>query len=175
MTQLALSLVVALVLLGPWLPARANDYRSAGSLALVLPNPINPAGGTNSTVTAGGTAIIAVTGPANGCAITNPPNAASQGIGTAENAYVNPTGATPGSTDGAANGTTILLAPNTTWNCPGAVFPGQTVLVNAATSGHKLTVLVWSVVALAAVVAPPPGNSSALDFSMAANSGFEGI
>jgi hypothetical protein len=102
---------------------------------------VTPAAGTASTITTGGTAVTLVTGPVNGGYITNPPNAASQGIVTAENAYVSEVG-TPGSTDGAANGTTTLLTSGQTFTFP-ALAAGVLIKGNAATSGHKLTVVVW--------------------------------
>ncbi len=99
-----------------------------------------PKAGTNSTIVTGGTAVVLVTGPCNGGYITNPPNTAAQGV-TAENVYVDPVAA-PGSTDAAANGTTTLLVPGQSFTLP-ALAAGQFVRGNAATSGHKLTVVVW--------------------------------
>lgn len=103
-------------------------------------NPVT--GGTNSAIVTGGTAVVLVTGPINGCQIVNPLNAAAQKIATAENAYVDPVG-TPGATDGAANGTTVLLAPGQPWNCPFALPAGAVVKANAASSSHAFTVIVW--------------------------------
>jgi len=100
-----------------------------------------PSGGTTSTIVTGGTAVTLVTGPVSGGYITNPANASAQGISVAENAYVNPVG-TPGSTDAAANGTTVLLQPGQTYYIP-AISAGRVVKGNAATSGHLLTVVTW--------------------------------
>lgn len=102
---------------------------------------ITPAAGTTSTVVTGGTAVTLVTGPIKGGYITNPINLASQGIAAAENAYIDPVGS-PGSTDTAGNGTTVILTPGQTYSLP-ALSTGVLVKGNAATSGHKFTVVVW--------------------------------
>lgn len=102
---------------------------------------VTPVAGTTSTITTGGTAVTLATGPTTGGYITNPPNLASQGISAAENAYVSLVG-TPGSTDTNANGTTTVLVPGQTFSLPGLA-SGVTIKANAATSGHKLTVVVW--------------------------------
>lgn len=102
---------------------------------------VTPAAGTTSTITTGGTAVTLATGPTSGGFITNPPIAASQGISVAENAYISLVG-TPGSTDTNANGTTSVLVPGQTFTLPG-VATGVTIKANAATSGHKLTVVIW--------------------------------
>ena len=94
-----------------------------------------------SSNTTGGTAVIIASGPLNGGFITNPPNAASQGVSTAENLYVDMVG-TPGSADSAANGTTVLLQPGQSFSIP-ALAAGVNIRANAATSGHKLSVEVW--------------------------------
>lgn len=102
---------------------------------------ITPATGTTATIVTGGTAVTLATGPINGGYVINPANAASQGIVTAENAYVDPV-ATPGSTDAAANGTTALLQAGQSFYLPPLV-TGVLVKGNAGTSGHKLTVVTW--------------------------------
>jgi|SRR6185312_4360267 len=94
-----------------------------------------------SVVATGGTAVVAITGPISGGYIANPPNAASQGIGAAENLYVDMVG-TPGSTDATGNGTTSVLGNGASFTLP-ALAAGVTVKVNAATSGHKFTGTVW--------------------------------
>lgn len=99
-----------------------------------------PAAGTASSIVTGGTAVTVVTGPVNGGYICNPLNTAAQGV-TAENAYVDQVG-TPGSTDGAANGTTALLVAGQCLTLP-PTKTGSVVKANAATSGHKLSVVVW--------------------------------
>jgi hypothetical protein len=101
---------------------------------------VSPAAGTASTIATGGTAVTLVTGPVNGGYVTNPSNTAAQGV-TAENAYVDPVG-TPLATDAGANGTTTLLAPGQTFDIP-PLASGKTLKGNAATTGHKLTVVVW--------------------------------
>lgn len=100
-----------------------------------------PKSATASTITTGGTAITAITGPITGGYVTNPPNLASQGIAAAENAYLDMVG-TPGSTDSAGNGTTTILTPGQTFSLP-SLATGVTVKLNAATTGHKFTIEVW--------------------------------
>ena len=103
----------------------------------VQPAGVTPAASTASTITTGGTAVTAVTGPVRGCYITNPTSATDEGIGTAENLYVNPvTTATS-----VGNGTTLTLVPGQTFFC----LPGQTtnVSVVAATTAHKFTAVQW--------------------------------
>ena len=104
-----------------------------------LQTRLTPAAGTTATVATGGTAVTVATGPFNGGYVTNPLNTAAQGV-TAENAYLDMVG-TPGSTDANANGTTILLQAGQTFFLPCAV--SAVVKVNAASSGHKLTVVIW--------------------------------
>lgn len=112
-----------------------------GGAVAVTPGAVTPGPGAASEIAAGGTAVILVTGPCNGGYITNPSDAAAQAIATAENAYVDPV-AVPGSTDGTANGTTSLLAPGQSYSVP-PLAAGSKIRGNAATSGHKLTVVVW--------------------------------
>lgn len=99
-----------------------------------------PAVGITATIVTGGTAVTVVTGPVNGGYIVNPLNTAAQGV-TAENAYIDPV-ASPGSTDAAANGTTNILQAGQVYTIP-PLQTGSVVKANAATSGHKLTVVVW--------------------------------
>jgi hypothetical protein len=102
---------------------------------------VQPSGvpSTSYTIATGGTSVIAVTGPVRGCYIQNPPTAADQGIATAENGYVDPTKAATT----AGNGSNGALTPGQPWNCPTNLQAGSNVWINAATSGHKFTVVVW--------------------------------
>lgn len=102
---------------------------------------ITPAAGAASAIVTGGTAITLVNGPIQGGYVVNPCNLAAQGIGTAENAYVDPVAA-PGSTDAAANGTTVALQPCQNYPLP-PLATGQSLRGNAATTGHKFTVVKW--------------------------------
>ncbi|HWB48357.1 MAG TPA: hypothetical protein VG651_04545 [Stellaceae bacterium] len=104
-------------------------------------SPITPRAATTSVVATGGTSVIVVTGPINGGYVTNPVNASAQGITASENVYLDPVGM-PGSTDIAANGTTILLTPGQSYSLP-PLAAGVSLHANAATGGHKLTVVVW--------------------------------
>ena len=110
------------------------------SVALANPSAtqtIVPRAGTTATIVTGGSAVTLLTGPVNGCYVTNPLLAADQGIVTAEPAYVDPVN-TAGT---AGNGTTSALQPGQSWACvPQSYIP---VTANAATSGHKLTVVIW--------------------------------
>lgn len=98
---------------------------------------VTPVPGLNSVVVTGGIAIVAVAGSPNGGFITNPYAAADQGIGAAEILYVSPVAA-PGL---AANGTAFALYPGQSW----PLIPGQTTptYVNAASNGHKFSVVSW--------------------------------
>jgi len=101
---------------------------------------VNPQPGTNSVVTTGGTAVIAVpASPQGGGIITNPMTNTDQGIAptVAEPLYVDAV-AVAGL---AAYGTTFALSPGQSWQ----VIPGQLTAtsVNAATSGHRFSVIWW--------------------------------
>ena len=82
-----------------------------------------------------------ISGPINGGFVQNPIDAAGQGIASAENAYLDMVAA-PGGADGAGNGTTAILQPGQPFFLP-ALPSGVSVKANAATSGHKLTVVRW--------------------------------
>lgn len=105
-----------------------------------FPGKMTPIAGTASAIVTGGTPVTLVTGPCNGGWVTNPTNAAAQGIATAENANVDPVAA-PASGDANGNGTTTVLLPGQTFEIP-ALASGQLIRANAATSGHKFTVVV---------------------------------
>lgn len=139
------SLFLAVLVLGLWAGgAEAKCYpdASGGTQTCETTSPrAAPVVGTTTAIATGGTAVTLVTGPVNGGYIVNPPNLASQGIAAAENAYVDPVG-TPGSTDSAANGTTSILAPGQSYWVP-PLATGAVIKGNAATSGHKLNVVVW--------------------------------
>lgn len=109
------------------------------TIASLAPFQTTPVAGTVSVVTTGGTAVTVATGPLNGGFIVNPYNTAAQNV-TAENLYVDIVG-TPGSTDANGNGTTTILFPGQSYSIP-AIVTGKTVKVNAATSGHKFTVVI---------------------------------
>ena len=97
-----------------------------------------PAAGLISSITTGGTAQNALTGPANGCYIVNPLTATDQGVMTAEPLYVDPTGTAATTT---ASVTNTALAPGQPWFC--VPYSGKSVSLNAATSGHKFTIVRW--------------------------------
>lgn len=98
---------------------------------------VNVQPGRASTVVTGGTAVAAVPVNPNGGIITNPLNAEDQGVDPAEPLYINPI--SPGTTAG--NGSNFALAPGQSW----VVIPGQTTQtwVNAASDGHKFSVVFW--------------------------------
>jgi hypothetical protein len=98
---------------------------------------VTPVAGVNSQVTTGGTSVIAANGGQNGGVITNPLLAADQNIGSAEVLWINPVGAA----GTAANNTTFALQPGQSWT----LIPGQSTAtwVNATTSGHKFSVVVY--------------------------------
>lgn len=99
---------------------------------------VTPVAGANSVIAVGGTAIVAALPNPNGGYIVNPLTTANQGVSPVEVLIVDPTGNSPGSN---ANGTAIALQPGQSW----PLIPGQTTatMVNAATTGHKFTVVVW--------------------------------
>lgn len=96
-----------------------------------------PRAGDIAIVTTGTTAVTPMSGPYNGCYIVNPLTATDQGIMAAEPLYVNPVVAA--TTTG--NGTNTAIAPGQAWNCP--VGGTGAISVNAATTGHKFTVVRW--------------------------------
>jgi hypothetical protein len=101
-----------------------------------------PAAATASLVTTGGTAVTAFSGPCNGGVVTNPANETRQGIAApAKTLYIDLVG-TPGSTEGAANGTTIALDPGQSWTIP-PLASGVNVKANSGTSGHKFFAMKW--------------------------------
>ncbi len=102
---------------------------------------VTPMAGAASYIPVGGTAVTAIAANpsgTNGGYITNPLSATDQGITTAEPLILDPTSVSPGLN---ANGTAIALQPGQTF----LLIPGQTtaVMVNAATSGHKFTSIVY--------------------------------
>lgn len=98
---------------------------------------VTPVSGLSSVVITGGTSVVAVGPNPNGGFITNPYWASDEGLVNTEVLYVDPVG----SAKTQANGTTFALQPGQTWT----IIPGQTTStsVNAATSGHKFSVVVW--------------------------------
>lgn len=103
-------------------------------------DPVTPLPGTNAIVAVGGTPVVAVPAlPAgiNGCTITNPYLASDQGIVTAEPLYVNPVDAAGTQ----ANDNTFALQPGGSWS--GIRGQITATSVNAATSGHKFSVVYW--------------------------------
>ena len=98
---------------------------------------VSPQGGLAFAVITGGTAVLAVPAGVSGGYITNPSQASDQGISDAENLIVDPVGlpALVG------NNTSTSLVPGQSFSIiPNSVTP---VRVNAATSGHKFTVVYW--------------------------------
>lgn len=96
---------------------------------------VTPVAGANSATSAG--AVNAVNAPSKGCYLQNPLTAGNQGIGVAEDLFVNPV--TTATTVG--NGTTADLAPGQSYNCPPGMTTALSVIAN--TSGHKFTVVSW--------------------------------
>lgn len=98
---------------------------------------VTPVAGTNTKINLGATAVIAAPANVNGGYITNPALASDQGIAIAESLLVSPV--TPPSLIG--NTTAIRLQPGETYMViPGSVNP---VWVNATTTGHKFTCVVY--------------------------------
>jgi len=93
--------------------------------------------GLVSVISTGGGAVVAVPPNAQGGIITNPELDTDQGVANIEPLFVNPIDAA----NLTGNGNTFALAPGQTW----VVIPGQTTptSVNAATAGHKFSVVWW--------------------------------
>jgi hypothetical protein len=100
-----------------------------------------PRAGLANTIAIGGNAIVVAIGPCNGGYVTNPLNAAAQGIVTAEDINVDMTAAPPAG-DSYGYGTTVAIPAGQTFTIP-MLAPGVQVWVNAVTSGHRLSVVVW--------------------------------
>ena len=102
-----------------------------------MADPVIIKPGTNSVVVTGGVAVAAIPPNINGGFITNPQQSADQGVTPAEALYINPIAA--GGL--VANGTNFALPPGSTWT----IVPGQTTAtwVNAATAGHRFSVVYW--------------------------------
>lgn len=101
-----------------------------------------PRAGAVSQVGVGGTSVIAVIAvPAGmgGGFVTNPYTALDQGLSQAEPLYIDITGA-PATTSG--NSTTFALQPGQTFNMVAGQVTG--VSANAASTGHKFSVIWWS-------------------------------
>jgi hypothetical protein len=98
---------------------------------------VTPQPGLASAVATGGAAVVAAGPTLNGIIITNPASATDQGVEPAETLYVNPVAAA----GLAANGTTFAIPPGGSWTFNS----GQTTntSVNAPTSGHKFSVIVF--------------------------------
>jgi hypothetical protein len=106
-------------------------------MASIVP-ATTPQQGSATQITIGGTAVIAAAGGFNGGYLVNPLSSTDQNISSAEVLYLDPVGAC-GLLK--AGGTIIALQPGQVWN----LIPGQTTptFVNAATSGHQFTVVLW--------------------------------
>ena len=102
--------------------------------------PITPTPGLASQINVGGQAVM-IAGAVNGGILTNPAANTDQGVVTSEILYVDPVGVCGGSALPQANGTVFALQPGQSWTFP----PGQTTptYVNAASTGHKFTVVIW--------------------------------
>lgn len=100
-------------------------------------DPVTPTAGNASTVVTGSTAVVAALASPKGGFITNPASAADQGVDPPESIFVDPVGVAGLE----ANGTTFEIVPGGTWE----LIAGQTTetSVNALTSGHKFSVVVW--------------------------------
>jgi hypothetical protein len=99
--------------------------------------PVQPRACAITTVTTGGTAVIAMAGPDNGFYIVNPLTLGDQGIAAAEPLFVDPVG----TATTAGFGTNTAIAPGNSYSgIPGAT---GNISVNAATSGHRFTCVRW--------------------------------
>jgi hypothetical protein len=95
-----------------------------------------------TVIATGGSAVVVAIGPLNGGFLYNPPNAAAQGLVTAENLNVDLVGP-PGAGDAYGNGTTVVLAPGQTFTLPAPLGANVQLWANAVTSGHKFSCVIW--------------------------------
>jgi hypothetical protein len=101
--------------------------------------------GNADVVASGNTAVQAIIGPCAGAYIVNPDTDAGQNvISGAEPLLVDPVRAPAAGSAAYAFGTTSLLNPGGVWSLPGPIPAGTIVYVNAATSGHRFTCVVWA-------------------------------
>lgn len=91
-----------------------------------------------TTIMTGGSPVVALYGPLTGGVITNPVTAAEQGVPVAEILFYNFYG--PAAL--VADGTTCALYPGQTADVPAGLTTN--VSVNALTSGHKFSAVVWN-------------------------------
>lgn len=119
---------------------------------------IIPFAGLTSVIANAGRAVVIVVGPIQGGYVVNPANAAAQSLPTMENLYVDPVNP-PGSTDAMAHGTTMMLEPGQDYDIP-PLDERQTLWANAATAGHTMTVVVWSMALLAMLILAAPARAA---------------
>lgn len=125
-----------------FVPGTVIDANAVNAnFAAVAGAPTTPEAGLADVIVNAGVAIIAATGPFNGGYVINPNPAAAQGLGLPENAYLDMTGA-PGSTDATGFGTCKILFPGDEFTLP-AVETGVNVWLNAASAGHRFTVVIY--------------------------------
>jgi hypothetical protein len=94
-------------------------------------------------IATGGTALVIFpNGPFQGVILQNPLTPAAQGIATAEPLYYNLANSTPGSTDATAFGSNFALQPGERIVLP-PVAANIGLRVNAATTGHRFSGIVW--------------------------------
>ena len=97
-----------------------------------------PTPGLTNIVQIGGTPVTVANAGTGGGLVTNPLSATDQGISNAEPLYVDPVGSCAATS---AGGTILALQPGDTYTLvPGSTLP---TIVNAATGGHKFTVVLW--------------------------------
>jgi hypothetical protein len=89
-----------------------------------------------TTVTIGGTAVVALSGAVTGFYIVNPATAADQGV-TVEPLFVDPVN----TATVVGNGTNSSIAAGNSYS--GVPSSSATISVNAATAGHKFTCVRW--------------------------------
>jgi hypothetical protein len=107
---------------------------------MATPTPVTPRAGLAFEIVTGGTAVTVVPNVPNGGYITNPSSNIDQNISpsAAEILYVDPVASISSLV---ANGTTVALYPGQSFELiPGQISP---VYCNAATSGHKFTVVYY--------------------------------
>ena len=98
---------------------------------------VTPQGGLTFQIVTGGSSVIVVPPGVTGGYITNPSQASDQGLSNSEPLIVDPVSAPTL----AGNNTSVALQPGETFTViANSIYP---VRANAASSGHKFTVVYW--------------------------------
>ena len=134
----AVALTIALAAL--WVMT-APPPQSSQAQQIFTPTP--PRIPANATLVAGGTAqnVFAAGEVVHGCAIVNPTTATDEGVGAAEEIWVDFTGQPAQTATGSASPTSVPVPAGYGINCPTGSTTG--VSWNAATTSHRVSAYRW--------------------------------